>query len=91
MTVCLSTSSFPNKQKSHEAPSAMNSTAGSNLTELDRLLLELNAVQQSTPCFPTTGMAAGARGPKTLTGMLCFHVIIVTLRLFVHDSIIKIA
>ncbi|XP_072563938.1 paxillin-like isoform X2 [Paramormyrops kingsleyae] len=46
--------SFPNKQKSHEAPSAMNSNAGSNLTELDRLLLELNAVQQSTPCFPTT-------------------------------------
>nr|XP_023696493.1 proline-rich protein 36-like isoform X1 [Paramormyrops kingsleyae] len=32
----------------------MNSNAGSNLTELDRLLLELNAVQQSTPCFPTT-------------------------------------
>ncbi|XP_042369419.1 flocculation protein FLO11-like, partial [Plectropomus leopardus] len=26
---------------------------GSNLSELDRLLLELNAVQQSTPAFPT--------------------------------------
>ncbi|XP_077947575.1 paxillin a isoform X2 [Gasterosteus aculeatus] len=31
----------------------MNSALGSNLSELDRLLLELNAVQQSTPAFPT--------------------------------------
>ncbi|XP_041638713.1 flocculation protein FLO11-like isoform X2 [Cheilinus undulatus] len=31
----------------------MNSSLGSNLSELDRLLLELNAVQQSTPVFPT--------------------------------------
>ncbi|XP_047202842.1 histone-lysine N-methyltransferase 2D-like isoform X2 [Girardinichthys multiradiatus] len=31
----------------------MNSSLGSNLSELDRLLLELNAVQQSTPAFPT--------------------------------------
>lgn len=46
--------SFPNKQKSSES-SAMNSTLGSNLSELDRLLLELNAVQHSTPAFPTEG------------------------------------
>ncbi|XP_061583743.1 nascent polypeptide-associated complex subunit alpha, muscle-specific form-like isoform X2 [Cololabis saira] len=48
--------SFPNKQKSSESSSsaaAMNSSLGSNLSELDRLLLELNAVQQSTPAFPT--------------------------------------
>ncbi|XP_029115207.1 paxillin isoform X3 [Scleropages formosus] len=46
--------SFPNKQKSSEASGAMSSALGSNLSELDRLLLELNAVQQSTPSFPTT-------------------------------------
>uniref|UniRef100_A0A1A8CGZ1 Paxillin n=2 Tax=Nothobranchius kadleci TaxID=1051664 RepID=A0A1A8CGZ1_NOTKA len=47
--------SFPNKRKSSESSSAaaMNSSLGSNLSELDRLLLELNAVQQSTPSFPT--------------------------------------
>lgn len=33
----------------------MNSLLGSNLSELDRLLLELNAVQQSAPAFPTEG------------------------------------
>lgn len=33
----------------------MNSSLGSNLSELDRLLLELNAVQQSTPAFATEG------------------------------------
>ncbi|XP_056313273.1 paxillin a isoform X1 [Danio aesculapii] len=45
--------SFPNKQKSIESPTAvMNSSLGSNLSELDRLLLELNAVQHSTPAFP---------------------------------------
>lgn len=33
----------------------MNSALGSNLSELDRLLLELNAVQQSAPAFPTEG------------------------------------
>ncbi|XP_062420035.1 proline-rich protein 36-like isoform X2 [Pungitius pungitius] len=36
----------------------MNSALGSNLSELDRLLLELNAVQQSTPAFPTEEEAA---------------------------------
>ncbi|MEQ2270439.1 hypothetical protein XENORESO_009942, partial [Xenotaenia resolanae] len=52
--------SFPNKQKSSESsssPAAMNSSLGSNLSELDRLLLELNAVQQSTPAFPTEEVA----------------------------------
>ncbi|XP_069475840.1 paxillin isoform X2 [Ambystoma mexicanum] len=39
--------SFPNKQKSAEpSPTMMSSSLGSNLSELDRLLLELNAVQQ---------------------------------------------
>lgn len=48
--------SFPNKQKSPDASTAaMSSALGSNLSELDRLLLELNAVQQSSPSFPTTG------------------------------------
>lgn len=53
----LSWCSFPNKQKnsvSSPAP-AMNSSLGSNLSELDRLLLELNAVQQSAPAFPIEG------------------------------------
>ncbi|XP_056886336.1 mucin-2-like isoform X2 [Takifugu flavidus] len=36
----------------------MNSSLGSNLSELDRLLLELNAVQQSTPAFATEEEAA---------------------------------
>ncbi|XP_053325742.1 paxillin isoform X2 [Spea bombifrons] len=39
--------SFPNKQRSAEpSPTVMSSSLGSNLSELDRLLLELNAVQQ---------------------------------------------
>ncbi|XP_008292994.1 nascent polypeptide-associated complex subunit alpha, muscle-specific form-like isoform X1 [Stegastes partitus] len=51
--------SFPNKQKSSDSSAvAMNSSLGSNLSELDRLLLELNAVQQSTPAFPTEEEAA---------------------------------
>ena len=33
----------------------MNSALSSNLSELVRLLLELNAVQQNSPSFPTTG------------------------------------
>ncbi|XP_077571689.1 uncharacterized protein pxnb isoform X1 [Stigmatopora nigra] len=44
--------SFPNKVKSSD--SAMSTVLGSNLSELDRLLLELNAVQQSSPSFATT-------------------------------------
>ncbi|XP_035377739.1 paxillin isoform X3 [Electrophorus electricus] len=51
--------SFPNKQKpSESSTAAMSSALGSNLSELDRLLLELNAVQQSTPSFSTTEDAA---------------------------------
>ncbi|XP_041855693.1 histone-lysine N-methyltransferase 2D-like isoform X2 [Melanotaenia boesemani] len=51
--------SFPNKQKTSDSSSAaMSSALGSNLSELDRLLLELNAVQQSSPSFPTTEEAA---------------------------------
>uniref|UniRef100_A0A8C7S1C3 Paxillin n=2 Tax=Oncorhynchus mykiss TaxID=8022 RepID=A0A8C7S1C3_ONCMY len=47
--------SFPNKQKSVEqSADTMSSALGSNLSELDRLLLELNAVQQNSPSFPTT-------------------------------------
>ncbi|EHB05142.1 Paxillin [Heterocephalus glaber] len=45
--------SFPNKQKSAEpSPTVMSSSLGSNLSELDRLLLELNAVQHNSPGFP---------------------------------------
>uniref|UniRef100_A0A3P8VSW6 Paxillin n=1 Tax=Cynoglossus semilaevis TaxID=244447 RepID=A0A3P8VSW6_CYNSE len=50
--------SFPNKQKSSDSSAAATSALGSNLSELDRLLLELNAVQQSSPSFPTTEEAA---------------------------------
>ncbi|XP_067377703.1 uncharacterized protein [Channa argus] len=51
--------SFPNKQKSSDSSTpAMTSALGSNLSELDRLLLELNAVQQSSPSFPTTEEAS---------------------------------
>ncbi|KAL7828515.1 hypothetical protein SRHO_G00321490 [Serrasalmus rhombeus] len=51
--------SFPNKQKPSDSSAAsMSSALGSNLSELDRLLLELNAVQQNTPSFPTTEDAA---------------------------------
>ncbi|CAL8337908.1 unnamed protein product [Lota lota] len=54
-----SSRTFPNKQKNSESsPAAMNSSLGSNLSELDRLLLELNAVQDNTPCFPTEEDAA---------------------------------
>lgn len=49
--------SFPNKQKSSEPQTSaiMNSSLGCNLSELDRLLLELNTVQHSTPSFATEG------------------------------------
>uniref|UniRef100_A0A3P8Z7R0 Paxillin n=1 Tax=Esox lucius TaxID=8010 RepID=A0A3P8Z7R0_ESOLU len=46
--------SFPNKQKTDSSVATMSSALGSNLSELDRLLLELNAVQQNSPSFPTT-------------------------------------
>ncbi|XP_019736691.1 proteoglycan 4-like isoform X2 [Hippocampus comes] len=50
--------SFPNKQKSSESSPAINQSFGNNLSELDRLLLELNSVQQSTPAFPIEEEAA---------------------------------
>uniref|UniRef100_A0A8L2QL86 Paxillin n=1 Tax=Rattus norvegicus TaxID=10116 RepID=A0A8L2QL86_RAT len=50
--------SFPNKQKSAEpSPTVMSSSLGSNLSELDRLLLELNAVQRSPSGF-SAGMVS---------------------------------
>ncbi|XP_016528052.1 flocculation protein FLO11-like isoform X1 [Poecilia formosa] len=61
--------SFPNKQKTSESsssPAAMNSSLGSNLSELDRLLLELNAVQQSTPAFPTEEVAPPLPASSTI-------------------------
>ncbi|XP_009071142.1 PREDICTED: paxillin, partial [Acanthisitta chloris] len=61
--------SFPNKQKSAEPSPTMNSSSlGSNLSELDRLLLELNAVQHA----PAGGFPAdeAGRSPSlpTVTG-----------------------
>ncbi|TTP43319.1 Paxillin [Bagarius yarrelli] len=51
--------SFPNKQKtlSESSAIAMSAALGSNLSELDRLLLELNAVQQNTPSYSSTDAA----------------------------------
>ncbi|KAK1156556.1 paxillin-like isoform X1 [Acipenser oxyrinchus oxyrinchus] len=47
--------SFPNKPKTTDpSQAAMSSFLGSNLSELDRLLLELNAVQHNPPSFATT-------------------------------------
>ncbi|XP_058888784.1 uncharacterized protein LOC117973322 isoform X1 [Acipenser ruthenus] len=47
--------SFPNKPKTTDPSQAtMSSFLGSNLSELDRLLLELNAVQHNPPSFATT-------------------------------------
>uniref|UniRef100_A0A1A7WG88 Paxillin n=2 Tax=Iconisemion striatum TaxID=60296 RepID=A0A1A7WG88_9TELE len=60
--------SFPNKHKSSDSSAAaMTSALGSNLSELDRLLLELNAVQQSSPSFPTTEEAAPALPSSSIT------------------------
>ncbi|XP_039724244.1 paxillin isoform X7 [Pteropus medius] len=62
--------SFPNKQKSAEpSPSMMSSSLGSNLSELDRLLLELNAVQHNSPGFP----ADEANSSPLLPGALSPH------------------
>ncbi|KAG6929040.1 paxillin, partial [Chelydra serpentina] len=59
--------SFPNKQKSAEpSPTMMSSSLGSNLSELDRLLLELNAVQHNPPSgFPTD---EASRSPSLPSG-----------------------
>ncbi|XP_030316174.1 paxillin isoform X1 [Calypte anna] len=61
--------SFPNKQKSAEpSPTMTTSSLGSNLSELDRLLLELNAVQHN----PASGFPAdeASRSPSlpSMTG-----------------------
>ncbi|NXV45334.1 PAXI protein, partial [Uria aalge] len=61
--------SFPNKQKSAEpSPTMTSSSLGSNLSELDRLLLELNAVQHN----PASGFPADetSRSPSlpSMTG-----------------------
>ncbi|KFV56246.1 Paxillin, partial [Tyto alba] len=61
--------SFPNKQKSAEpSPTMTSSSLGSNLSELDRLLLELNAVQHN----PASGLPADevSRSPSlpSMTG-----------------------
>ena len=47
--------------------SDMSSSLGNNLSELDRLLLELNAVQHVSPSFPTEGTAHQEMSPLTLT------------------------
>ncbi|XP_058245753.1 protein piccolo isoform X1 [Hemibagrus wyckioides] len=59
--------SFPNKQKtpSDSSAAAMSSALGSNLSELDRLLLELNAVQQNTPSCTSTEDAAPPVPPSS--------------------------
>ncbi|KAF6278352.1 paxillin [Rhinolophus ferrumequinum] len=60
--------SFPNKQKSTEpSPTVMSSSLGSNLSELDRLLLELNAVQHNPPGFPADEANSGPLLPGTLS------------------------
>ncbi|KAM5199991.1 paxillin isoform 6-T7 [Hipposideros larvatus] len=62
--------SFPNKQKSTEpSPTVMSSSLGSNLSELDRLLLELNAVQHNPPGFS----ADEANSSPLLPGALSSH------------------
>ncbi|NXX63149.1 PAXI protein, partial [Scopus umbretta] len=66
--------SFPNKQKSAEpSPTMTSSSLGSNLSELDRLLLELNAVQHN----PTTGFPADeARRSPSLPSMTGPHYVV---------------
>ncbi|XP_060541132.1 paxillin isoform X2 [Pantherophis guttatus] len=62
--------SFPNKQKSAEpSPTLMSSSLGNNLSELDRLLLELNAVQHNpSPGSPTDENAGGSPSRPGGTG-----------------------
>ncbi|XP_053525759.1 paxillin isoform X4 [Artibeus jamaicensis] len=60
--------SFPNKQKSAEpSPTMMSSSLGSNLSELDRLLLELNAVQHNPSGFPTDEANSSPPLPRALS------------------------
>ncbi|NXP81562.1 PAXI protein, partial [Ramphastos sulfuratus] len=66
--------SFPNKQKSAEpSPTMTSSSLGSNLSELDRLLLELNAVQHN----PVSGFPADetSRSPS-LPGVTGPHYVV---------------
>ncbi|KAK2523010.1 Pxn [Columba guinea] len=66
--------SFPNKQKSAEpSPTMTSSSLGSNLSELDRLLLELNAVQHN----PASGFPAdeASRSPS-LPGVTGPHYVV---------------
>ncbi|NWX84222.1 PAXI protein, partial [Nothoprocta ornata] len=66
--------SFPNKQKSAEpSPTMTSSSLGSNLSELDRLLLELNAVQHN----PSSGFPADeANRSPSLTSATGPHYVI---------------
>ncbi|XP_064322734.1 paxillin isoform X1 [Phalacrocorax carbo] len=66
--------SFPNKQKSAEPSPTMNSSSlGSNLSELDRLLLELNAVQHN----PASGFPADeATGSPSLPSVAGPHYVV---------------
>ncbi|XP_024597343.1 paxillin isoform X1 [Neophocaena asiaeorientalis asiaeorientalis] len=60
--------SFPNKQKSAEpSPTVMSSSLGSNLSELDRLLLELNAVQHNPPGYPADEVNSSPPLPGALS------------------------
>ncbi|XP_005863830.2 PREDICTED: paxillin isoform X1 [Myotis brandtii] len=60
--------SFPNKQKSAEpSPTVMSSSLGSNLSELDRLLLELNAVQHGPSGFPADEANSSPPLPRALS------------------------
>ncbi|KAH0513149.1 Paxillin [Microtus ochrogaster] len=65
--------SFPNKQKSAEpSPTVMSSSLGSNLSELDRLLLELNAVQHNPPGFPADESNSSPPLPGALSPLYGF-------------------
>lgn len=62
--------SFPNKQKSAEpSPTVMSSSLGSNLSELDRLLLELNAVQRSPSGFSADEAESSPPLPGALSSL----------------------
>ncbi|XP_067911417.1 paxillin-like isoform X1 [Heterodontus francisci] len=61
--------SFPNKTKSTESsPIVMTASLGSNLSELDRLLLELNVVQHNPPSSFATGESSRSPHPAPMTG-----------------------
>ncbi|XP_078410048.1 uncharacterized protein LOC144687594 isoform X2 [Cetorhinus maximus] len=61
--------SFPNKTKSAESsPIVMTSSLGSNLSELDRLLLELNVVQHNSPSSFATEESSRTPPPAPVAG-----------------------